>query len=52
MPASKCLYSVHPGVTIVQNWVATLKEKTGRSLEEWLALIRKSGPETERQRRD
>ena len=29
---------------MVQNWVGTLKEKTGRSLEEWLALVKKSGP--------
>jgi len=37
-------YDVHPGVEMVQQWIATLKEKSGRSLSEWLALIRKSGP--------
>ena len=31
-------YSVHPGVAMVQKWVAELKEKTGRSLDESLAL--------------
>jgi len=46
------LYSVHPGVLMVQNWVATLKQKSGRSLDEWLTLIRKSGPPTERERRE
>ena len=45
-------YSVHPGVAMVQNWVATLKEKTGRSLEEWLALVKRSGPKTEKERRE
>lgn len=45
-------YSVHPGVQMVQNWIATLKEKTGRSLEEWLELIRKKGPKTEEAQRD
>jgi len=45
-------YSVHPGVKMVQNWVATLKEKTGRSLEEWLALVKRSGPRTEKERRE
>ena len=45
-------YSVHPGVAMVQAWVATLKEKTGRSLEEWLQLIQESGPSTEKERRD
>ena len=36
---------------MVQNWVATLKEKTGRSLDDWLALVKKSGPKTEKERR-
>jgi Domain of unknown function (DUF5655)/Domain of unknown function (DUF4287) len=48
----KSRYSVHPGVAMVQNWVATLKEKTGRSLEEWLALVKRSGPKTEKERRE
>jgi len=48
----KSRYSVHPGVAMVQNWVATLKEKTGRSLEERLALVKRSGPRTEKERRE
>jgi len=52
-PASgKSLYSVHPGVAMVQKWVAELKGKTGRSLEEWVALVEKEGPATEAERRD
>jgi hypothetical protein len=50
--AGKSLYSVHPGVAMVQKWVAELKERTGRSLEEWLALVKKEGPATEADRRD
>ena len=50
MPA-KSLYSVHPGVLMTQKWVATLKEKSGRSLEEWLKLVKKNGPPTEKERR-
>jgi hypothetical protein len=46
------LYSVHPGVAMVQNRVSTLKEKTGRPLDEWLALVEKSGPKTENERRE
>ncbi len=46
------LYSVHPGVAIMQKWVAELKGKTGRSLEEWLALVKKEGPLAEKERRD
>jgi len=45
---NKPLYDVHPGVATMQKWVAELKEKTGRSLEEWLALIKKEGPADEK----
>ena len=44
MPRAKNPYSVHPGVAMVQKWVMELPEKTGRSLEQWLELVRKSGP--------
>lgn len=37
-------YSVHPSVAMVQDWVASLKQKTGRSLDEWLTLVKKKGP--------
>ena len=43
-------YSVHPGVAMVQKWVQELPQKTGRSLEEWIALTKKSGPSTEKER--
>lgn len=49
---SQSLYEVHPGVVMMQKWVAQLEEKTGRSLEEWLALAKKEGPTTEKERRD
>lgn len=48
----KSIYGVHPGVLMMQKWIAELKQKTGRSLEEWLAFIRKSGPKDEKTRRD
>ncbi len=48
----KSIYSVHPGVLMVQKWVAELPAKTGRSLEEWIALVKKEGPPTEKERRD
>jgi len=45
-PANKTRvpYSVHPGVAQTQKWVKELPGKTGRSLEEWMALARKDGP--------
>jgi hypothetical protein len=47
----KSIYGVHPGVAITQKWIAELKPKTGRSLEEWLRYIKKSGPKDEKERR-
>jgi Domain of unknown function (DUF5655)/Domain of unknown function (DUF4287) len=46
------LYDVHPGVAMVQKWVAELKGKTGRSLEEWIALAKKEGPKEDKARRE
>lgn len=48
----KSIYGVHPGVAMIQKWVAELKQKTGRSLDEWLRLIKKSGPKDEKARRE
>jgi hypothetical protein len=49
---SESLYGVHPGVAMVQKWLAELKEKTGRSMEEWIALVKKEGPKDEKSRRE
>ena len=46
------LYSVHPGVAMTQKWIRELRVKTGRSLEEWMAVMKKDGPATERERRE
>jgi hypothetical protein len=48
----KSLYSVHPGVAMMQKWIAELPQKTGKTLEEWLALVKQSGPPTEKERRE
>jgi hypothetical protein len=37
---------------MVQEWVASLPQKTGKTLEEWIRLVRDSGPPTEKERRD
>jgi hypothetical protein len=49
---TKSIYGVHPGVLMTQKWIAELKQKTGRTLDEWLQLIKKEGPPTEKERRD
>ena len=51
-PKKKPIYSVHPGVLMTQKWVAELKQKSGRSLEEWLKLVKQVGPATEKERRE
>jgi len=52
MSEPKSVYSVHPAVLMTQKWVSTLKDKTGRSLDEWLALVRETGPKTEKRQRE
>ena len=51
-PQRKSLYGVHPGVLMTQRWVADLPEKTGKSLDQWIALLKKSGAATEKERRE
>lgn len=41
-------YSVHPGVAMVQKWIADLPAKTGRDLDQWMAFIRSDGPRIEK----
>ena len=41
---TKSIYSPHPSLEMVQKWIAGLKEKTGRSLDEWMRYIKKNGP--------
>jgi len=48
----KSTYDVHPGVAMVQSAIAGLKQKTGRTLDEWLAFLEAEGPPTEKERRE
>src|SRR6267378_3802994 len=57
MPTAKTawtnsLYDAHPSLAMVQKWLAELEEKTGRSMEEWIALVKKEGPRDEKSRRE
>jgi len=51
-PQTKSAFDVHPGVARMQAIVASMREKTGRSFEEWLELLAKEGPPTEKERRE
>lgn len=55
MPVAKStsgLYSVHPNLGMIEKWIRELPAKTGRSLDEWVAFVKKSGPPTEKERRE
>lgn len=56
MPASssrsKAGYDLHPSVLMALKTLAGLKQKTGRSLDEWILLVRQKGPDDEKQRRE
>jgi Domain of unknown function (DUF5655) len=51
MAKKKSIYSVHPGVAMVQKWISELPEKTGRNLDQWLDHIRRDGPGDEKRSR-
>lgn len=46
------LYSVHPGVKMMQDWMESLPKKTGKSLEEWVNLLNKEGPTDFKERKE
>src|SRR5690242_787532 len=48
---SSGLYSVHPGLGMVQKWITELPAKSGRSLDEWIDFVKKQGPAGEKERR-
>ena len=49
---SKAGYDVHPSVLMAKKTLEGLKDKTGRTLEEWIRLVQKEGPAEEKQRRE
>ena len=52
MAKKKSPYSVHPSVAYGQAIIGNLADKTGRSIDQWTRLIRKSGPSDARECRD
>ena len=45
------IYSVHPGIAMVQRAVADLPARTRWSFEQWIVLIKKQVPRNEASRR-
>lgn len=52
MAKSTNIYSVHPSLKMVQDAIAKLKEKTGRTLDGWIKYTNKNGPKDIPGRRD
>jgi hypothetical protein len=50
--AGRQRYDVHPGVAMVGKWTDELKAKSGRSVDEWVALIQSKGPKDTKARRE
>lgn len=48
---SHSLYSLHPSFATEDASIAKLHERTGKTLEEWIKLVKKTGPPTEKERR-
>lgn len=56
MPATRkksasSTYDVHPSLGMYEKSLAALKQKTGRTLEDWIKFVNKEGPATEKERR-
>ncbi len=51
MPKTRSPYDVHPSIAYIHSIVENLPKKTGRSLEQWIALVKKKGPKSEKERR-
>jgi hypothetical protein len=46
------IYSLHPSFAMEESSLATLKERTGKTLEQWIKIVKKEGPPTEKERRE
>ena len=48
---SQSLYSLHPSYAVEASSLTNLQQRTGKTLEEWIKLVKKTGPPTEKERR-
>jgi hypothetical protein len=44
------VYTLHPGFAMEESSIANLKVRTGRTVDDWVRVVKKSGPTTERER--
>jgi hypothetical protein len=50
-PGKKSLYSLHPSYAMEAAIIGNLPEKTGKTIDEWIKIIKKSGPAEAKDRR-
>ncbi len=48
----KYAYDVHPSLAMVQSVIAGMKQKTGRTIEEWIEYVNRAGQPSEKERRE
>ena len=51
MPRKKSVYSPHPAIAHEAAMIRNMPEKTGRALQQWIAIARKAAPPGEKERR-
>jgi Domain of unknown function (DUF5655)/Domain of unknown function (DUF4287) len=49
-PPAELVFDVHPGVSYVQAMLANFPAKTGKTIEEWVALVEGQGPAAPKER--
>lgn len=49
-PIKGSIYHLHPGFAMEAAFMRNLSEKTGKTLEEWIDIVKKSGPPALRER--
>ncbi len=49
-PHKRWKYDLHPSVAMAHSVIAGMKEKTGRSMEEWVRHVKQHGPADEKER--
>ena len=52
MKTKGSIYGVHPSIAMVQSSVRKLAETTGKTIDEWVAFVKESGPPSEKERRE
>jgi len=49
--SKQSLYSLHPAYAMEAGYAKNLFERTGKTMEEWVEIVKRSGPPTEKERR-